>query len=70
MYTYAYAYIYLSNTHICMYMYIHRWVVLEAMAMGLPVISTAVGAVPSFVTHGETGLLLAPGETPLLLQAM
>ena len=34
------------------------WVILEAMAMALPVISTAVGAVGSFVKHGETGFLM------------
>lgn len=33
--------------------------IMEAMASGLPVVSTAVGAVDSMVTH-ETGLLLDP----------
>jgi glycosyltransferase involved in cell wall biosynthesis len=33
-------------------------VVLEAMASGIPVISTRVGDVPNFITHLENGLLI------------
>jgi glycosyltransferase involved in cell wall biosynthesis len=33
-------------------------VLLEAMAMGLPVVTTAVGGVPDIVKDGETGLLI------------
>jgi glycosyltransferase involved in cell wall biosynthesis len=36
--------------------------VLEAMAAELPVVSTAVGAVPDMVVDGATGYLLAPGD--------
>jgi glycosyltransferase involved in cell wall biosynthesis len=36
--------------------------VLEAMAASRPVIATRVGAVPKLVIHGETGLLLEPGD--------
>jgi glycosyltransferase involved in cell wall biosynthesis len=35
-------------------------VIPEAMAAGLPVIATAVGAIPDFVTEGEDGFLVAP----------
>lgn len=38
-------------------------VVLEAMAMSLPVVAAAVGGVPEIVTHQETGLL-APARNP------
>jgi glycosyltransferase involved in cell wall biosynthesis len=37
-------------------------VLLEAMAAGLPVASTAVGGIPDLVMHGVTGLLCSPGD--------
>jgi len=37
--------------------------VLEAMAAGLPVVTTAVGAIPEAVIEGETGRIIAPGDT-------
>jgi glycosyltransferase involved in cell wall biosynthesis len=44
--------------------------VLEAMAAGLPVISTAVGGVPELVQHGATGLLVPAGDAHALAEAM
>jgi len=37
-------------------------VLLEAMAMGVPSISTRVGAIPDVVQHGKTGWLVSPGD--------
>lgn len=37
-------------------------VIPEAMAAGLPVIATAVGAIPDFVKDEEDGFLIAPGD--------
>jgi glycosyltransferase involved in cell wall biosynthesis len=44
--------------------------VLEAMAAGKPVVSTAVGGVPELVVQGETGLLVPPGNTRALTDAI
>lgn len=37
-------------------------VLLEAMALGLPVVTTTVSGGPEIVSHGETGLLVEPGD--------
>ncbi len=45
-------------------------VVLEAMAMSLPVVATRVGGLPELVTPGQTGWLTPPGNAPALAAAM
>ena len=45
-------------------------VILEAMAVGLPVVATRVGGVPEIVQDGATGLLVAPGDEAALLDAL
>jgi glycosyltransferase involved in cell wall biosynthesis len=45
-------------------------VILEAMAMELPVVSTDTSAVPEAVEHGTTGLLVRPGDPAGLADAL
>jgi len=44
--------------------------VMEAMAAGLPVASTAVGGIPELVVSGRTGLLVPAGDTSALGAAL
>ncbi len=44
--------------------------IVEAMGTGLPVVATAVNAVPDVVVAGETGLLVPPGAPDLLGRAV
>jgi glycosyltransferase involved in cell wall biosynthesis len=42
---------------------------LELMAAGLPVIAGQVGQVMEYITHGESGILVAPSNPAALAQA-
>ena len=44
--------------------------IVEAMACGLPVVSTPVGAIKTILTDGKTGLLIQPGNAEQLYQAL
>src|SRR5947199_3185738 len=44
--------------------------ILEAMAASRPVVATRVGAIPSVVKDGETGLLVNPGDVNGLRDAL
>src|SRR4051794_11952122 len=45
-------------------------VLLEAMAQGIPVVSTAVGGIPELICSGESGLLVEPGDRQALVDAV
>lgn len=43
---------------------------IEAMAMGLPVVVSAVGGIPEIVEHGESGFLIPPRDGAALREAL
>jgi glycosyltransferase involved in cell wall biosynthesis len=43
---------------------------IEAMAAGIPVLSTDVGGVADLVAHGKTGWLVPPGDPPAVARAI
>jgi glycosyltransferase involved in cell wall biosynthesis len=44
-------------------------VLLEAMGSDIPVVATAVGGIPEFVTSEQQGLLVPPGDRDALVTA-
>ena len=45
-------------------------VIMEAMATGLPVISTGIGGIPEMISENETGFLVRPGDAEALAGAI
>jgi L-malate glycosyltransferase len=44
--------------------------ILDAMAAGKPIVGTEAGGIPEVVEHGRTGLLVPPGDSHRLTQAI
>ena len=44
--------------------------IIEAMAVGKPVIASEIGGIPELVGHGATGLLVPPGDVERLRDAI
>lgn len=44
------------------------WVILEAMAAEIPIISTRVGALPEIITDGQEGILIEPKNSEILAE--
>jgi glycosyltransferase involved in cell wall biosynthesis len=42
----------------------------EAMAAGKPVVASRIGGIPEYVAEGETGLLVPPGDSGALIEAV
>ena len=45
-------------------------VVLEALSLGVPVVTTPVGAIPEVLAHEQTALLVPPGDTEALARTL
>jgi glycosyltransferase involved in cell wall biosynthesis len=45
-------------------------VIMEAMATGLPVVSTTIGGIPEMVVENETGFLMQPNDPSALANAI
>ena len=45
-------------------------VIMEAMATGLPVVSTIIGGIPEMVIENETGFLVQPGDAAAMADAI
>jgi glycosyltransferase involved in cell wall biosynthesis len=45
-------------------------VIIEAMALGLPVVSTPVTGIPEIVRHGATGIVVPEGDPEALADAL
>lgn len=48
----------------------HPHAILEAFALGRPAIASDTGGIPELVAHGETGLLVPPGQATPLREAI
>ena len=45
-------------------------VIMEAMATGLPVVSTNIGGIPEMVIENQTGFLVQPGDAGAMADAI
>jgi glycosyltransferase involved in cell wall biosynthesis len=45
-------------------------VIMEAMATGLPVVSTNIGGIPEMIVENETGFLVQPGDAAAMAHAI
>ena len=43
-------------------------VLMQALAVGIPVVSTTVGSIPDVVIHGETGFVVPPRDAAALAE--